>query len=73
MANFLDYRCPACGDEDSIAVVASIWVVLTLHGSDANIWGDQEYTPESAAQCGHCDYRGILKDFDPSFEEGRVS
>jgi hypothetical protein len=60
MSNFLDLRCPECGDQHRIDILAELWVRVTDDGTDADAsgYGDHYYTPESAtlcARCGHCD------------------
>lgn len=67
MTNFLDYRCPDCGDEDHIEVAASIWARLTADGTDpdgAEHHG-HDYTPSSPARCASCGYEGAFIDFEP--------
>ena len=67
MSNFFDMRCPKCGDEDHIDIVAEVWVRLTGDGTDADAsaCGDYYYTPKSAAECAACDYAGTVADFTP--------
>jgi hypothetical protein len=60
--NWCDARCPKCGSEDHVEVVAQIWVRMTQDGSDAN-HSDHEYEDESPARCGACGYTGKFGDF----------
>lgn len=68
MANFLDYRCPDCGDEDHIEVSATIWVRLTADGTDTDAaeLGGHDYTPRSDARCAQCGHDGAFMDFEPT-------
>jgi hypothetical protein len=69
--NFLDLRCPACGDDCSIDIVAQIWVRIAADGTDtdASHCGDHEFTPDSTAVCTACDRWGTVREFEPKDEE----
>ena len=69
MSNFLDMRCPKCGDQDSISVLGETWLQLTEDGTKPSEAGDHHYTPDSTATCG-CGYWGQLSDFEPVVEKG---
>jgi hypothetical protein len=70
-ANFLDLRCPLCGDERSIDIRADVWVRVTPDGTDADAStdGNHEFTPYSATQCGACGHCGLLEEFEPAEAE----
>ena len=70
MSNFLDLRCPNCGDTDSIDILAALWVRVTPDGTDADAsaCGDHEWCDQSAASCDTCGHRGHLQDFQPTEE-----
>jgi hypothetical protein len=34
MPNAFDFKCPACGNEDQLDILASIWIRLTEDGTD---------------------------------------
>jgi len=58
MSNFFEMKCPKCGDEDHIDIVATLWVRVTNEGTDADASGDSdhEYTPRDAAGYSVCRY-----------------
>lgn len=59
-------RCPQCGDDSRIDVVASVNVRLTHDGTDADeAQGDcsHEWGDDSMATCNACDHVGTVKDF----------
>ncbi len=70
MSNFLGLRCPQCGDQDRIDILAELWVRVTDDGTDADASGngDITYTPKSTAQCGSCGHTARLAYFHPDDE-----
>jgi hypothetical protein len=65
MSNFLDLRCPHCGNTDRIDICAEVWIRVTRDGTDADASreGDHHFTPDSIAQCG-CGHFAKLRDFE---------
>ena len=65
MSNFLNVRCPKCGEQNRLDVVASVWLRLTENGTDADASanGDHEYTPKGLTVCDACGYSGRLSSF----------
>ena len=65
MTNWRANTCPKCGNADQIDVAATVWVRLTMDGSDADepMRGDHEYDDDSEAACGNCGYEGKLSTF----------
>ncbi len=51
ITNFLDMRCPNCGDEDRLDIQATVWTRVTDDGADVDAAGDgnHEYEPRSPA------------------------
>ena len=37
MSNFLDLRCPHCGDTNRIDIEVTVWVRVTENGTDADL------------------------------------
>lgn len=70
MSNFLDLRCPNCGDQDWIDILAEIWVRATDDGTDPDQAADRDwtYTPSSTACCASCGHRANLSSFEPEAE-----
>jgi hypothetical protein len=66
MSNFLDIRCPECGNTDQLDIEATISVRVTENGTDADLSGDGywTYTPKSWTACGACGYGGELRQFE---------
>jgi len=66
MTNFLDMRCPQCGDETKIDIAATVWVRVCRDGTDADASrdGDHTYEPGSPAHCGHCGFHGTVEKFE---------
>jgi hypothetical protein len=66
MSNFLDLRCPQCGDTNRIDIEATVWLRVTENGTDADLSGngDHEFTPESWTVCGQCGAGGELRQFE---------
>ncbi len=66
MSNFLDMRCPKCGDEDRIDIQASVWLRVCEDGTDADASrdGPHDFTPESPAVCSACGHWGSVKSFE---------
>jgi hypothetical protein len=72
VSNQFDLRCPQCRREDSIDILAAIWVRLTHDGTDPDLAhnGDHEWGDNSPAFCAHCKYIGPVSRFDaPSTDE----
>lgn len=67
MANLLDLRCPSCGADHSIDILASVWVRVTERGTDpdGSSDGTHEFTPASRAECIACNHGGTVADFTP--------
>jgi ribosomal protein S27E len=67
MTNFLDMRCPKCGDAHSIDIQATVWIRVCRDGTDADAsrCGDHEYSPESTASCDACGHWGTVSAFTP--------
>jgi hypothetical protein len=65
MSNQFDLRCPKCCRDDSIDILAAIWVRLTHDGTDPDLAhnGDHEWGDESHAICSSCNYRGPVSGF----------
>jgi hypothetical protein len=63
MSNFLGLRCPKCGDQDRIDILAELWVRVT--DADASGDGEHTYTPKSTALCGSCGHSARLYHFLP--------
>ncbi len=66
MTNFLDMRCPSCGDENRIDIQATVWTRVCADGTDVDAAGDgnHEYTPKSLAVCRACDHSGTVREFE---------
>ena len=66
MTNFLDMRCPNCGNEDRLDIQAIVWIRVCEDGTDADSAGDEnrEYHPRSPAQCGACGHYGTVREFE---------
>jgi ribosomal protein S27E len=71
MSNFLDLRCPGCGCQARIDVLAEVWVRVTPDGTDADASenGDITYTPRSTATCTACGLVDRLYRFHSDDEE----
>ena len=72
MSNFLDLRCPQCGDQDHINILAELWVRVTDDGTDpdASCDGERTFTPKSTTWCASCGHAARLSHFH-SDEEAR--
>ena len=70
MSNFLDMRCPNCGDEDRIDIEATVWIRVTEEGTDVDAAGDgnHEYTPKSMAVCAACQHCATVTAFSPPLD-----
>jgi hypothetical protein len=68
MSNFLDLRCPHCGETNPIDIQATVWLRVTENGTDADADlsgnGDHEFTRESWTVCGECGEGGKLRHFE---------
>lgn len=62
MTDFLDMRCPNCGDNRFIDITATVRVRVT----DANASSDRTYTiePDSLAFCWCCGFRATVRRFE---------
>ena len=62
MSNFLDLRCPKCGDQNRIDILAELWVHVAEDGTDARVsgHGGYEYTPKSLTSCRACGHSARL-------------
>jgi hypothetical protein len=59
-------QCPECGCPDHLEVQATLWLRLTKTGEDSRALTQNpyhQYNLRSPAACGHCGYRGALRDF----------
>jgi hypothetical protein len=65
MTNCFDLRCPKCRKEDSIDILAAIWVRLTDDGTDPDLAKNysHEWHDQSHARCIACEYSGKAGDF----------
>ncbi len=66
MTNFLDMRCPNCGDETAIDIEATIRVCVCCDGTDADASSDGTHTfdADSPAHCDHCGFHGTVEQFE---------
>ncbi len=66
MSNFLDLRCPECGDEDHLDILADVWLRVTPDGTDADVSADghHDYTPRSLTLCNACGHTARLSEFE---------
>jgi len=67
MGTVKDYHemvCPSCGSDESLDVVATVWVRLTPDGSDAALSqdGSHEWDNDSFCCCNACDWNGRVVD-----------
>ena len=58
MSSFLDLRCPQCGDQDCIDILAEVWVRVTDDGTDADASRRDEETECFALAATGCASRG---------------
>ena len=73
MTNFLDLRCPKCGDETTIDIEATVWVRVCCDGTDADASGDGTHTfdADNPALCGRCGFHGIVREFERPAAEAK--
>ena len=66
MSNFLEMRCPKCGDENSLDIAATVWIRVCEDGTDADASrdGSHDYEPHSPARCGACGHCGTVREFE---------
>jgi hypothetical protein len=66
MSNQFNMRCPKCGSEDQIEIAATVWVLLTADGTDADQTADGSHwwEDESPARCNACDHQDTVKAFE---------
>jgi hypothetical protein len=57
--------CPACGDDDQMDIGATVYVRLSVDGTDlmAAANGDHEWDGDSTALCCACGHAGTVRDF----------
>jgi ribosomal protein S27E len=66
MTDFLDMRCPNCGDERFIDIEATVRIRVCCDGTDADASGDGThiFNADSLAFCGRCGFRGTVRKFE---------
>jgi hypothetical protein len=66
MTDFLDMRCPNCGDERFIDIEATVRVRVCCDGTDADAStdGTHAFDADSLAFCGRCGFRGTVRKFE---------
>ena len=66
MTNFLDMRCPKCGNEDRLDIQATVWIRVCEDGTDADASrdGTHDYEPGNPAQCAACGHCGTVRQFE---------
>lgn len=66
MPNAFDFKCPACGNDDQLDILASIWIRLTEDGTDpdAATNGDHEWNEHSAFSCTACGVMGKVANLE---------
>jgi ribosomal protein S27AE len=66
MTDFLDMRCPNCGDERFIDIEATVRVRICCDGTDAGASGDgnHAFNADSLAFCGRCGFRATVRRFE---------
>jgi predicted RNA-binding Zn-ribbon protein involved in translation (DUF1610 family) len=72
MTNFLDMRCPQCGDETGIDIAATVCVRVCRDGTDADASrdGDHTFESDSPAHCDHCGFHGTVEQFERPAVDG---
>jgi hypothetical protein len=70
--NFLEMRCPKCGNEDQLDIQALHSIRVCDDGFDDNVpnCGGHEYEPASPALCRACGRPGTIREFQTA---GRAS
>jgi hypothetical protein len=61
--NFLEMRCPKCGNEDKLDIQVKLWTRVCDDGMDedaAGVAAAREYQPLSPAICRACDHLGTI-------------
>jgi ribosomal protein S27AE len=73
MTNFLDMRCPQCGDHRFIDIAATVRVRVCWDGTDAGASGDgtHHFDADSLAFCGRCGFRGTVRTFERPAAEAK--
>jgi len=58
-------QCPKCGASDRLNIAATVWVRLSLDGTDATEAenGDHEWDKNSAIVCRSCGQSGTVASF----------
>jgi len=66
--NQFDKACPKCGEDDQLAVVASMWVRLLPDGTDPQADGlpdyNHEWDEDSTMTCTACGHSANAGDFE---------
>jgi hypothetical protein len=69
MTNFLNMRCPKCGNEDRLDIQATVWIRVCEDGTDADAAEGtsdlgHQYTPDSPAFCAACGHWAAVWQFE---------
>jgi len=56
-------KCPKCGNEDRLFIVATILADVTDDGADIAKHSDMEWSDSSHARCPDCGESGALSNF----------
>lgn len=66
------YKCPKCGRDDGLGVSGMVYVSAEID-ADGNVKSDisqdigsadMEWHSDSSMYCNHCDYDGMVMDFN---------
>ena len=71
--NFLEMRCPKCGDEDRLDIQVTLWTRACddgMNDDESGSGGAHEHQPMSPAICRACNHVGTIWEFQ---EAGRAS
>lgn len=63
MANLFNFKCPKCGDTESLVIEAITTIKLFSDGTEP-VDGTHEWTDESVTSCGHCEWTGTVKELE---------
>jgi hypothetical protein len=65
MSNCFNMRCPKCGGDDQIDILAEVWIRVCHDGTDpdASSCGDHHFEPSSTAACD-CGHWATVADFE---------
>lgn len=63
MPNLFDFKCPYCGDENTIDILIDAWVRVTEDGTDADRSHDSSHCWDEGSmfQCGACSRGGQVR------------